>query len=571
MDLKKAISLSLLSMQKSEKQTFLILFITSTLVYVSGLFRIDIMDIDASLYAEMSREMLESGDPFIFRNRGLENYLDKPPLVFWLSSLSYMIFGVSHWAYRLPSFLSTLIGVYSTYRFGKLYYGQRSGYIAALILYTCQAWFIVNHDVKTDTLLANFVIFGSWQLAEFFEKRKILNCLLAFAGFGFAMLAKGPIGLMVPLIAFGIHIISKRKWNWIFRWEWLPGIIVLLLVLSPMIYGLYKQYGPYGLEFYFWTQSFGRMTGENHFKDDSDIFFFFHTFAWSFIPWMILNLFASILVIKKLIKTRLQSNGVAELISFGGFILTFLILSKSSFKLPHYILIVFPFAAIYTAGIVDKIISSESISGWYKAARYSQLVITSIIWIAALSLAIFVFPLSNISSWIIALLFLILSIIFLIRKIRISRIVFASAMAIAGANFILNVHFYPNLLRYQSGKPIAEYINSQNITEDRLYQIDVHSSVIDFYGKITPPDINFRKLERLNTSQDTLWVIASEYAYEQINKRNFNIVKTKDFDHFNVQALSLKFLNPATRNDVLEKRYLLGIWGSRQDGKTIGR
>ena len=51
-------------------------------------------------------------------NRGLD-YLDKPPLTFWLAALSFAISGVSTWAYKLLS-LSAL-GVYSTWRLARLF------------------------------------------------------------------------------------------------------------------------------------------------------------------------------------------------------------------------------------------------------------------------------------------------------------------------------------------------------------------------------------------------------------------------------------------------------------------
>lgn len=71
-----------------------------TLVYVRGLM-LDVMDVDASQYAAMSLELLSSDNWLHFYYRGAE-YLDKPPLLFWLSAISFKLFGVSNWAYKLP-------------------------------------------------------------------------------------------------------------------------------------------------------------------------------------------------------------------------------------------------------------------------------------------------------------------------------------------------------------------------------------------------------------------------------------------------------------------------------------
>ena len=53
------------------------------------------MDVDASQYASMAREMFESGNFLEIKDKH-ENYLDKPPLIFWLSCLSFKIFGISN-------------------------------------------------------------------------------------------------------------------------------------------------------------------------------------------------------------------------------------------------------------------------------------------------------------------------------------------------------------------------------------------------------------------------------------------------------------------------------------------
>ena len=77
------------------------------IVYLMGS-SVNIMDIDAAQYASMSREMLESGSYLQVFEHG-KDYLDKPPLIFWLSSLSMKIFGVGNFGYKFPSFLFALL------------------------------------------------------------------------------------------------------------------------------------------------------------------------------------------------------------------------------------------------------------------------------------------------------------------------------------------------------------------------------------------------------------------------------------------------------------------------------
>ena len=127
-------------------------------VYIIG-FGIDIMDIDASQYAEMSREMSLSNSYLQVFEVG-KDYLDKPPFLFWVTALSMKIFGANNFAYRLPSFLFALFALFSTYRFALLFYKKEIASLAALILASCQAFYLINHDVKTDTILMSWVIFS---------------------------------------------------------------------------------------------------------------------------------------------------------------------------------------------------------------------------------------------------------------------------------------------------------------------------------------------------------------------------------------------------------------------------
>src|SRR5207344_2558843 len=101
----------------------------ATVVYIFGLF-VNVMDVDAAQYASISREMLQNHRYLEVLHRG-NNYLDKPPLLFWLAVLSFKIFGVSNFACKLPTFLFTLLGVYSTYRIANLLYNRNAGILAA--------------------------------------------------------------------------------------------------------------------------------------------------------------------------------------------------------------------------------------------------------------------------------------------------------------------------------------------------------------------------------------------------------------------------------------------------------
>jgi 4-amino-4-deoxy-L-arabinose transferase-like glycosyltransferase len=131
---------------------FIISLVAASVVCVIGMLGIPLIDIDAAQYASMSREMASSGNYLQLFDLG-KDYLDKPPLLFWLSSISIQLFGVYDWAYRLPSILCLGLALWSVYRFTFLYYNELTAQLSVLVLVSSQAFILMAHDVRCDTML----------------------------------------------------------------------------------------------------------------------------------------------------------------------------------------------------------------------------------------------------------------------------------------------------------------------------------------------------------------------------------------------------------------------------------
>ncbi|RYG51978.1 MAG: hypothetical protein EOO01_07450, partial [Chitinophagaceae bacterium] len=317
--------------------------------------RVDIMDIDASQYAEISREMMESGSYLQIFDRG-RDYLDKPPFLFWVSAISMKIFGANNFGYRLPSILFALWSLFATYRLGRLLYNEQTARAAALVLGCCQGMFLMTNDVRTDTILMSWTITAIWMIREWEVKRRLGWLLGGCASIAFGMMTKGPVALIVPVLAFSADWIFKRRWKNFFQWEYFAGIALIALLLVPMSIGLYQQYdshpekvidgktGVSGLRFFYWVQSFGRITGENTWDNNAPFGFLYENMLWAFLPWILLFTVALVVSIFRLFRQRLMLKDGQEWLTTGGFILAYIALGSSRYQLPHYIFVVFPLA-----------------------------------------------------------------------------------------------------------------------------------------------------------------------------------------------------------------------------------
>jgi 4-amino-4-deoxy-L-arabinose transferase-like glycosyltransferase len=554
-------------------------------VYFVGMF-LDIMDIDAAQYASISLEMSKNNGFLEVLHRG-EDYLDKPPLLFWVSALIFKLLGVANFTYRIVPVLVCLFGIYSTYRLARLYYHEKIAYLSALMCASSFSVFLMNHDVRTDTMLMGWTIFAIWQLAEYIEKQQWKNLILGFVGVGLAMLSKGPIGLMVPILALGTHVLLTQKFRFILHWQWIVGLGIVAVILLPMCIGLYQQFDLHpekviegqkntsGLYFYFWKQSFGRLTGENVWQDDSDPFFFVHTYIWTVLPWGLLVFFAFYDMVKKTIVSVIQKNENLEnantqpnkeYITLGGFLLPFIALSMSQYKLPHYINILIPFSSIYTARYVHILLQNTSYKRLLKIAFGVQWANVVIVWAIGLLFVTWVFPLSNLLIWAVIVTLLILSFYLGFRgKTRYQRLILPSLVTIVGVFFILNSHFYPSLFQYQTGSVLGKYLKMQtDFPQNRFFALhrvsgdgkDIFIHTVDFYsGRLQP---FFYETETLvkEIGKEKAWIYLDKQGLDEISKYGkTNIFKS--FDKYHVTQLTPLFLNPATRAKATNEVYLI--------------
>jgi len=545
---------------------YLFSFFIIGIICLIGL-RIDIMDIDAAQYASISREMLSTGHFLQVYDLG-KDYLDKPPFLFWVSAISMKIFGISNFSYKLPSFLFAIIAVFSTYKLSKLFYDNKTAILSALILASSQGFFLMTHDVRTDTILMAWVIFSVWQLASWIQHKKLFHFFLGVLAIAFGMMTKGPIALLVPCFAIGSHLISQKKFSYLLKWEYVLGIFIISFLLLPMSWGLFKQFDLHpeklvngehhvsGLRFFYWTQSFGRITGESSWNNNSNIFFLLQNMLWSFLPWIIIFLCALIFQIKILVSNKLRVGSKQEFITLGGFILTYLSLGMSKYQLPHYIFVGFPFAAIITAEFLNNLISDNKYPKFFKQILYGHLVIFILLWI--ILVLILAISFDTIHWYVPALAFIVLVglIVFFLknkgeRKILIFILIYTSL----GLNLFLNTWLYPSLLNYQAGSSVGKWISANNIPTNKTYtyKFTIWRS-LNFYSKAI-----IGNKENVNTIGIGDYIITTENKLSELKNQGKNFKILYQGSDFPVTRLNLKFLNPKNRDGELETFVLILI------------
>jgi len=534
------------------------------LVYLLGLFA-RLMENDSAQFAVMAMRMFQEHD-FFNLWKGGEEYLDKPHLHYWLAALSYTVFGLFDWAYRIPAVLLTLLGGYSCYGLGRALYSENTGRIAALIFLSAQTIVLSAIDVRTDAVLTGFTAFAIWQLYEYLKSGKTIPLLLGAAGAGLAFSTKGQIALLVIGLPLICQLIYSGAWKRLWNPRLLLALLIFGLVITPMLYAYYQQFDLHpekvirgkdhrsGILFIFWEQSFERLSGEGVGKNSSDYFFFFHTFLWVFLPWTFTGLLAYWDKARAFWKNR--KGGEGEMLTLGGITLIFLIISFAQFKLPHYLNITIPLFAVLSASLLERWYRTENNQS-LRRMSYAQFGIFGLVAVAVLLICFWVFPLGSLLSYGFLLLGIVAGIWLFFRwKEPLKRVVGISVYAAVLLNLVMNAHFYPSLLKYQGGSEMADLIEAESLEIDTLYKVsDQHSWAIDFYfGK----PLEIIAVDQLPSKLVT-WVYADDKERKQLQNAGISWDREYTVDQFRISRLQARFLNPATRSEVLRKRYLLRI------------
>ncbi len=538
--------------------TIILLIICVTLLG----FPLDMMPPDAALYGSIAKEMHLNNDFVNLYSLG-KDWLDKPHLPFWLTALSFKIFGTSNFAYKLPGVLVFLLGVWSTYKFTLKNYNKETATLAALILATSLHSVISNFDVRAEPYLTGFIIAGLYWFYLYIQNRKWTDLVIACLFCAFAIMTKG-IFAMIPIVAaLGGHFIITKQWKEILNPMWILGLLFIAVFILPEIYTLYLQFDIHpekivfgktdvsGIKFFLWDSQFGRFFNTGPIKGHGDPFFFIHTILWAFLPWSIIFYIASFLKIKRNLKSV---NTNEEYYTLFGTLATILVFSLSKFQLAHYTNIVFPFMAIITADFIIKLKSRYR--NLQKTFVISQWILISISIIAIIGLSVLMKP--DFNFWIVLLLSLcVFGIIHVLNnnKDKINRTFYLSTISFCFLYGFMLTHFYPTLFKYQGGVYAARYVNENNFKNINLLNNNSHNFGFEFYCNKPINRVNIEDIS--NIKEASFYANEKDLTLFKDKKISFTILK--EFDYYRITKLKGKFLNTSTREGTLGKKYLIRL------------
>ncbi|QGP55819.1 Undecaprenyl phosphate-alpha-4-amino-4-deoxy-L-arabinose arabinosyl transferase [Piscirickettsia salmonis] len=307
---------------------------------------------DEGRYAEIAREMVVTGH-YLIPTLDFAHYLQKPPLYYWLVAAAFKLFGISDTVARIPNALFGVLGVWLSYGFARYCYNRRTGLLTAGIIATALLYFIMAQsntvDMLLTVLLAGCFYSFLWGLNQQGGYQR-LGLWSAYALAGLAVLDKGLVGIVFPMMFIGTWMILRWDWGLLKRMHIPSGAIVFLLVAVPW-HLLVELKAPGFLHYYFIEQQYERYLTDvtHHVMPTSE---YLSIAYFSFFPWMVTLLFAVYALLKQGRQFICQEATALFLLIWPLELVLFFAFSYS--KLIPYLLPIITPLAIITGRFIDQ-------------------------------------------------------------------------------------------------------------------------------------------------------------------------------------------------------------------------
>jgi 4-amino-4-deoxy-L-arabinose transferase-like glycosyltransferase len=302
---------------------------------------------DEARYAEIAREMLVLHD-YVTPHLDYVPYVEKPPLLYWLTALAMRLFGIDEFAARFTNAAAALVAIAAVYLFVRRVFGARQGVLAATILTTSALYALMAQVLTTDMVLtatvtvALFAFYLQWSSGGAWW-------MLMYPMMALGVLTKGPIAVAIPVLVGGIFLVLEGDWHGVVRrFQVIPGIVLVALIAGPWFVAIMVQQ-PDFFSFYFIGEHLQRFFQASY-SHGQPFYYYIPVIVGGMLPWSLFVPFIH--------WPTLRSDPTRRfcLVTAATILVLF---SLASAKLIPYVLPAMPFVAIAIANGLDEFITER--------------------------------------------------------------------------------------------------------------------------------------------------------------------------------------------------------------------
>lgn len=344
---------------KSRRLRWALLILLASLPLL-GWWAYGLFDLDEGFYASVTASMIRYHE-WITPTYNGQPWFEKPILIYWLAKPAVMLFGRSVGP-RLPSVLATIATYSLVAWFTRRHFKPLAAVISLFVLASSILVVAIGRMIMTDALLLFFftaAMLTFWESLVGDPKWRLLTA----ACLGFAVLAKGPVAiiLFIPIAAYALYIVRRSAIQHPkSAITWAAGVLILAAVIASWYVPAYLANGQTFVQDFLIKQNLGRFTG----GDQAHTLPFLKSF-WFYIPILLLGMFPWILWLPAAwprSQIRDPRSAIPDSISdiakrylAAWALIVFVFFTISGAKLPHYILpCAPPLAILIGAHLAEK-------------------------------------------------------------------------------------------------------------------------------------------------------------------------------------------------------------------------
>jgi 4-amino-4-deoxy-L-arabinose transferase-like glycosyltransferase len=318
---------------------------------------------DEGRYAEIAREMLELKD-WISPHLNYVLYFEKPPLMYWLTAASFILFGQNEFAARFWCAAFGVLTVGVVYLLGRHWKSERTGLLSGGILATSFLYFGLTQYLVLDMALTFWLTLALYAASRILRERppervKHYTDFLAVAIAG-GILTKGLIALLFPVAVLGLTLAYTRLGVQARKMSWQPALLLAAVLAAPWFVLVSLRY-PFFPQFFFIHEHVARFLTTIHHRE-APFYFFVPVLLGGFLPWSVFlpKVFHSAFAHHRVAMKR--DPVLALLVIWSLFV--FLFFSVSQSKLVSYILPIVPALALLVGAAFEDALDEENLPAW---------------------------------------------------------------------------------------------------------------------------------------------------------------------------------------------------------------
>jgi 4-amino-4-deoxy-L-arabinose transferase-like glycosyltransferase len=222
-----------------------VLLVAAVVVPVLGL-PLPLTDGVTAFYGKVAKNILATGDWLTLRHQSMP-VVDKPPLTFWLMSVSFAAFGTAEWVLRGWHLALAVAVALATYALARLTLSRSDALAAATILLTTMQFFYQSLVPEQHIPLALFLTLAVYWQLRWEREGHLYASALVWLSTALAVLSIGIAGAVMIALVIGAHLsVDRPRLPRAALPETVLGAAIFLLVAAPwFVVGAVRQGRPF--------------------------------------------------------------------------------------------------------------------------------------------------------------------------------------------------------------------------------------------------------------------------------------------------------------------------------------